>query len=135
IFHARALSAGDVMQLYADPFAFLLPPKPRRVFLQPRPVVSGASLPFPRRRSTSLKPAAPKPNPSHPLTQGLVAWWLCSDGGGPSAYDLANNNTASFQGAPSWVPGQFGPAISLNGSADYLRASASPTLDLTNCMT
>ena len=62
-------------------------------------------------------------NPSHPLAQGLIAAWLMNEGGGGNIYDISsNNNTGAFQGspAPSWNAGQFGSALSFNGSSTYL---------------
>lgn len=60
-------------------------------------------------------------NPSHALSQGLIGAWVMNEGGGLSLKDLSGkNNTGALTGGPTWSAGQFGPALSFNGSSSYV---------------
>jgi hypothetical protein len=58
---------------------------------------------------------------SHPLSKGIVAFWLMNEGAGNQVYDLSGNGIdGTFSGSGLvWEPGKFGPSI--NGdAADYI---------------
>jgi hypothetical protein len=64
-----------------------------------------------------LKPRAPKLNQRHPLARGLLGAWPFYEGGGGTLHDLTGNrvNGTLTSGQP-WAAGQFGSALSFNGS-------------------
>ena len=67
---------------------------------------------------------------SHPLSRGLIGHWLTNEGGGLTTYDISgNSNNGIITGNPVWTQGQFGPALQLDGTGDYIVNSAlSPAL-------
>lgn len=72
------------------------------------------------------------------LARGLVGYWAMQEGQGTQVQDIIGNNNALFKSGPLWIPGKFsGPAISLNGSSDYLQATTNsrfkPTAAITYC--
>ena len=53
-------------------------------------------------------------NYSHPLSQGLVGYWLMNEGSGNQLNDLSlNGNDLAFYNTPQWVTGESGRAIEL----------------------
>ncbi|KKL55828.1 hypothetical protein LCGC14_2251530 [marine sediment metagenome] len=78
-----------------------------------------------------------KPQLTHPLARGLVGYWLFNEGSGNKVNDLSGNgNTGTFVNSPTWVPGEFGPAINFSGAADeYVNVLDSPELDGHTAMT
>jgi hypothetical protein len=62
---------------------------------------------------------------------GLVAAYGFDEGAGTTSADgSGNGHTATLVGGPSWVAGQFGPALSFNGSSSY--ATTGLTTNLPN---
>jgi len=71
---------------------------------------------------------------NHPRYDKCVGHWLLNEGGGIVAYDVSGNRShATLVSAPPWVNGQFGPALSFDGTADY--ATVSPTITLAGNVT
>ena len=67
----------------------------------------------------------------------LVGCWPMNEGSGTTAIDggaLPANNV-TFAGDPTWVAGQSGSAISLNGSSQYGTAADEASLDIANQIT
>ena len=67
----------------------------------------------------------------------LVGCWLMDEGSGTIAADggaLPANN-ATLTGAPAWVAGQSGGAISLNGTSQYGTTPDEASLDIANQIT
>jgi hypothetical protein len=61
----------------------------------------------------------------------LVGWWKFDEGSGTTANDSSGNeNHGTFNGDPQWVNGKFGKALKFDGSADYLAAPDSESLDI-----
>jgi len=60
----------------------------------------------------------------HPLSNGLVGYWLMNEGSGDKVADLSGNgNTGTLQGSTFWTPGRFGSALSFDrGTDDYIDA-------------
>src|SRR5262249_9128173 len=55
---------------------------------------------------------------------GLVGYWNFEEGGGSTAADASgngNNGTLMNMGAPSWIGGRFGMALSFDGVDDYVK--------------
>jgi len=56
-----------------------------------------------------------------PLAQGLVGCWLMNEGGGTIVNDLSGNgNTGTLVADTHTVAGKFGPALSFDGTDDYV---------------
>ena len=65
--------------------------------------------------------------------RGAVAHWTVDEGKGTQANDTSGyENNATAVGNPTWVPGKIGPAISLNGTSQYLTVNDSSSLNYTN---
>jgi concanavalin A-like lectin/glucanase superfamily protein len=70
------------------------------------------------------------------LPSGTVAYYPLDTGTGTRAYDLsANSNDGSLIGGPSWVSGQIGDGLSLNGSSQYVTIPTSSSLSQTGDLT
>ena len=66
----------------------------------------------------------------------LAGRWKMDEGSGSTIDDASiNGNDGSITGSPSWVPGIFDQALSLDGSSDYAVVPDDATLDLTDGMT
>ena len=80
-------------------------------------------------------------NPHHPLARGLVGCWLFNEGGGNIVYDLSgygNHGTLggdTLEYCPAWIIGDFGSALSFDGSNDYIDCGDDESLDITNAIT
>jgi hypothetical protein len=60
---------------------------------------------------------------------GLVAAYGFNEGAGTTSADAAGNGrTATLVGGPAWVTGEFGSALSFNGSSSYATVSNLPYL-------
>jgi hypothetical protein len=76
-------------------------------------------------------------NWAHPLTKGLVGFWLFNESGGDLANDLSGNgnhgtiNNMAFPPTSSsgWNAGRRGTALSFDGSNDYVISSSGPNFD------
>ena len=56
-------------------------------------------------------------NWGHPLTRGLTARWLMSEGGGTRVLNLADaNNHGTCRNSPVWTPSSRGMALAFNGA-------------------
>lgn len=60
---------------------------------------------------------------THPLSRGLVAWWLFNEGAGSQADDIVGRNDGTLTNGPAWRGGKFGSALSFDGSNDYVNLS------------
>ena len=66
----------------------------------------------------------------------LEAFWLMNEGTGNTVCDLSGNgNTGTFVGHTHFVPGEFGPCLSFDGTDDYVNVADSDSLDTTVNMT
>lgn len=75
-------------------------------------------------------------DPEHPLSRGLVGYWLMNEGSGDRIYDLSGNgNEGVFGGNPLWKPGQRGQSIDFDGIADYIDCGNASSLNITNMIT
>ncbi|MHC4324473.1 MAG: PA14 domain-containing protein, partial [Planctomycetota bacterium] len=55
------------------------------------------------------------------VSAGIVAHWTFDEGSGTTAFDSSgNSHDGTFNGDPTWAVGQFGGALQLDGSGDYL---------------
>lgn len=65
-----------------------------------------------------------------PPMERLVGNWQMEENGGQTLLDSSGlKNDATVIGAPGWVPGPSGLALSLNGTTDYAVVADNPTLD------
>ena len=64
---------------------------------------------------------------SHPLAKGLVRYWPMLEGTGNITQDLSGNgNVGTVVGtAPSWIAGNYGSAINLPGTDEYISVGTS----------
>lgn len=68
-----------------------------------------------------LKPARGTPlNLSHPHSRGLIADYLMNEGMGDEVFDHSRNGNEGVIAGATWAHGRTGPALSLNGSTNYL---------------
>ena len=60
-------------------------------------------------------------------TKGLVGYWLMNEGAGNTVQDLSGNgNVGTVVGtAPSWIAGNYGSAINLPGTDEYISVGTS----------
>lgn len=55
------------------------------------------------------------------VTSGLLGWWKFNDGSGTTAADSSGNgNTGTLTNGPTWITGQLGGAVNLDGTNDYV---------------
>lgn len=60
-------------------------------------------------------------NRGHPLSRGLVAYWVMNEGGGATAYDVSGyRNSGVLTNGPTWGLGKYGRGITFDGSDDYI---------------
>ncbi|MDH5692026.1 MAG: LamG domain-containing protein, partial [Gammaproteobacteria bacterium] len=72
---------------------------------------------------------------TNPLPQSQVGLWTLDDNGGSVAIDGSpNGNHGTINGAPSWVPGISGSALSFGGGADRVVVADAPSLDVSTAM-
>lgn len=67
-------------------------------------------------------PVGMRPDRDYLLKYGIVGWWLLNEGGGPVIRSVARS-AADWGGlgvTPTWVHGATGPALSFNGSPQYM---------------
>ena len=65
---------------------------------------------------------------SNPLSKGLVGYWLMNEGTGNVVADLSGNgNTGTLVADTHWVPGKFGPCLSLDGDGDWVNTKEQVT--------
>jgi hypothetical protein len=63
----------------------------------------------------------PTPEPTVPPTTDLVVWYTFDESSGTTAADSSGNGLdATLVNGPTWVAGQSGNAVSLDGSNDYV---------------
>jgi hypothetical protein len=73
--------------------------------------------------------------PVQPQTAGLAAYYTFDEGSGTTARDSSGNkNDATLHGA-QWTTGNTGGALHLGGTADYVEAADSPSLQAANTIT
>jgi len=66
---------------------------------------------------------------------GLVAWYRFDEGYGNLAMDETLRNNGTLYNNPNWVDGKFGKALSFDGVDDYVKLSASASLDVRYSLT
>ena len=60
-------------------------------------------------------------NLGHPLSNGLVGYWLLNEGSGTKVFDLSGNGiNGIFVANTSWAAGKFGTVLSFDGTNDYV---------------
>ena len=70
---------------------------------------------------------------SNPLSKGLVAGWWFNEGTGNIVNDFSGNgNTGMCVADTHFVPGKFGPALSFDGTGDYVNCGTSSIFNITN---
>jgi hypothetical protein len=67
----------------------------------------------------------PKPgfriNPLHPLSRGLVGWWLFNEGGGPTAFDYSTSNkNGTLTNGVIYRGSTFGGSVVFDGVDSYI---------------
>ena len=88
----------------------------------------------------------PKPgvmlNPLHPLSRGLVGYWLFNEGAGSLANDISghNNHGRLTNMAPNaqdsgWGGSKFGGGLQSDGVDDYVNCGNDSSLDITDAIT
>ena len=66
----------------------------------------------------------------------LVGQWLMDEGSGSTILDDSTfGNDGTLSGDPTWVSGQHGLALALDGSGDYATVPDAASLDLTDAIT
>ena len=75
-------------------------------------------------------PAGVRLNPLHPLSQGLVGYWLFNEGAGSIAHDISGyGNHGTLVGmstnaqSSGWGGSKFGGGLQFDGSGDYISKS------------
>lgn len=59
----------------------------------------------------------------HPLSRGLVSWWMFNEGGGVKVWDIASKfhgTLTNMDPSTDWVAGPQGIALELDGSNDHI---------------
>jgi len=60
-------------------------------------------------------------NKSHPISRGLVGYWLFNEGSGGQVFDLSGKgNIGTFNADAHFVSGKFGSAVNLDGTDDHI---------------
>lgn len=88
----------------------------------------------------------PKPgvmlNPLHPLSQGLVGYWLFNEGAGSKAYDISgkSNHGALIDMSPNaqdsgWCGSKFGGDLQFNGNNNHVDCGTNNSLCITEAIT
>ena len=66
----------------------------------------------------------------------LVGWWRLDDGSGMTAADFSGNgNDGDLVGNPTWVAGQLGMGLQLNGVDEYVEVPHNDILSVDNEVT
>jgi len=91
---------------------------------------------------TSRRPWKQKPDLSRALrldperSKGLVGFWGMVEGAGQALFDLSGNkNSGTNYNSPLWVPGNNGPALSFNGTNQYVGVPYSDALNFAGKIT
>jgi len=72
-------------------------------------------------RWTTKPPVGTRLDRAHPLNRGLVAYWPFWEGGGSVVRDIAGQSmVGTLTNGPVWTGGQFGQALSFDGSDDFV---------------
>ena len=79
-----------------------------------------------------------KPSPgtfvdwTHPLSKGLVGWWLLNEGAGSRANDLSGNKNAGTITAAAWGGGNFGTTLltPTSGTREFITVTSSDSLNI-----
>jgi hypothetical protein len=96
-------------------------------------------------RGSITKPPPGTPiNPFHPLSQGLVGYWLFNEGAGSRANDISGHgnhgtlkNMAPNAQGSGWGGSKFGGGLHFDGTDDYVGVDVDDhsSLDITNNIT
>ncbi|MFC1787862.1 LamG-like jellyroll fold domain-containing protein [Patescibacteria group bacterium] len=64
---------------------------------------------------------------------GLISYWGFEEGSGTTINDsYNNNNSGTLNGDPTWVPGQIGQSLDLDGTGDYILVPDDDSLSFTD---
>lgn len=76
----------------------------------------------------AFRPTKPIIQWGHRLNRGLVGAWLFTENGGSVVDDhsYSQTNLGTLTGTPAWAAGYDGPAMSFDGSTQYLTCAAAP---------
>ena len=126
----RALTAGEVMELFVDPYGDFKPPTDYRYAGSAKSAKK--TLLIRSNYGREKPPLGVLPGPQHPLQKGIVGQWLMNEGGGGTIYDLSgkkNHGTLTNMANPpsatsGWTPSKLGKGLSFDGGDDYVSASA-----------
>ena len=76
-------------------------------------------------------------NPLHPLSKGLVGYWLFNEGTGSKVYDISGHgnhgtlkNMAPNVQNSGWTGNKFGGGLKFDGSNDYVLISRNSLIDV-----
>jgi hypothetical protein len=119
----RALSAGEVRELFVNPYGDFKPPS-----IDYRHAGSAKSakktLLIRSHYGREKPPLGVLPDPQHPLQKGIVGQWLMNEGGGGTAYDLSGNRNhgtlTNMANPPTASSGWTGKGLSFDGVNDYV---------------
>jgi len=125
----RALSAGEVRELFVDPYGDFKSLTDYRYAGSAKSAKK--TLLIRSHYGREKPPLGVLPDPQHPLQKGIVGQWLMNEGGGGTAYDLSGNrnhgtltNMANPPTASSgWATGKLGKGLSFDGVNDCVITS------------
>ncbi|MGA2286519.1 MAG: LamG domain-containing protein, partial [Dehalococcoidia bacterium] len=126
--YKRALSSAEVMDLYHG----VTPPTSTPTST---PVGTPTDTPVPSATPTSTVAPSPTPTPNCGV-DGLVAHYMMDENGGTTLADSSPpSNDGTIYGSPTWVSGQNGLALNLNGSTQYALVPNDACLNITGPIT
>ncbi len=65
------------------------------------------------------------------FSKGLVGYWKFDEGTGTTTADSSSyGNTGTINGTPDWVTGQFGDALTFDGSSNYVSIPANSHMEV-----
>jgi hypothetical protein len=90
-----------------------------------------------------IKPPPGTPiNPLHPLSKGLVGYWLFNEGAGSRANDISGHgnhgtleNMSPNAQDSGWGGSKFGGGLQFDGVNDYVNCGSDESLDITEAIT
>jgi len=68
----------------------------------------------------------------HPLSRGLVGYWLTNEGGGDQLYDVARHHTGTLSNMEpdvDWTIDEGGQTLTLDGSNEWVEIDSTPELE------
>jgi hypothetical protein len=133
----RALTAGEVRELFVDPYGDFKPPTDYRYAGSAKSAKK--TLLIRSNYGREKPPLGVLPDPQHPLQKGIVGQWLMNEGGGGTIYDLSGNKNhgtlTNMANPPTASSGWTGKGLSFDGAADYVDMGTSNLLTSTTTIT